>query len=257
MELVDRGKVLRARLSYENAVVLGWKDARGKVLLNPPMRRVKRVYDSPFRSHEEPSSRELNNLSPSEAWYELGLIDQDANPTVRGEIFSFFSRGEGLAIAAAVEDEKYPVEELINDLANLRAGHRFRGYVSSESRLAMVCRETYGLRDCRGYLKGGLPEEYGEGATEVLLNRRQFLNELGTNSDLHSGDIERVEIEWKSLLSLITYAPELNLARWQRLQELAREVVGGNNASDDLPELPDLLAKQRERFENTGVETIT
>ena len=52
MELVDRGKVLRARLSYENAVVLGWKDARGKVLLNPPMRRVKRVYDSPFRSHE-------------------------------------------------------------------------------------------------------------------------------------------------------------------------------------------------------------
>ena len=257
VELVDRGKVLRARLSYENAVVLGWKDARGKVLLNPPMRRVKRVYDSPFRSHEEPSSRELNNLSPSEAWYELGLIDQDAHPTVRGEIFSFFSRGEGLAIAAAVEDEKYPVEELINDLANLRAGHRFRGYVSSESRLAMVCRETYGLRDCRGYLKGGLPEEYGEGATEVLLNRRHFLNELGTNSDLHSGDIERVEIEWKSLLSLITYAPELNLARWQHLQELAREVVGGNNVSDDLPELPDLLAKQRERFENTGVETIT
>ena len=69
----------------------------------------------------------LNNLSPSEAWYELGLIDQEARPTQRGEIFSFFSRGEGLAIAAAVEDEKYPLEELIIDLANLRAGHRFRG----------------------------------------------------------------------------------------------------------------------------------
>ena len=86
----------------------------------------------------------MNNLSPSEAWYELGLIDQEAHPTIRGEIFSFFSRGEGLAIAAAVEDEKYPIEELIKDLANLRAGHRFRGYVSSESRLDMVCRETYG-----------------------------------------------------------------------------------------------------------------
>jgi hypothetical protein len=47
------------------------------------------------------------------------------------------------------------------------------------------------------------------------------------------------------------------LARWQRLQELAREVVGDNNASEDLPELPDLLARQRERFENTRVETIT
>ena len=33
VELVDRGKVLRARLSYENAVVLGWKDARGKFFL--------------------------------------------------------------------------------------------------------------------------------------------------------------------------------------------------------------------------------
>ena len=104
VELVDRGKVLRARLSYENAVVLGWKDARGKVLLNPPMRRVQRVYDSPFRSQDKVSSHDLNNLSPSEVWYELGLIDQDARPTVRGEIFSFFSRGEGLAIAAAIED---------------------------------------------------------------------------------------------------------------------------------------------------------
>ena len=52
VEFVTRGKVLRARLSYENAVVLGWKDARGKVLLNPPMRKVKRVYDSPFRPQE-------------------------------------------------------------------------------------------------------------------------------------------------------------------------------------------------------------
>ena len=51
-----------------------------------------------------------------------------------------------MAIAAAVEDEKYPVEELIVDLANLRAGHRFRGYASTESRLAMVCR---GLRITR------------------------------------------------------------------------------------------------------------
>jgi superfamily II DNA/RNA helicase len=256
VELVDRGKVLRARLSYENAVVLGWKDARGKVLLNPPMRRVQRVYDSPFRSQDKVSSHDLNNLSPSEVWYELGLIDQDARPTVRGEIFSFFSRGEGLAIAAAIEDEKYPLDELITDLVNLRAGHRFRGYASSESRLAMVCRETYGLRDCQGYLKGGLPEEYGEGAMEVLQNRQKFLQEIKESSDLHSGDIERVEIEWKSLLSLIAYAPVLPLARWQELQQLAKQVVGENDAGENLPELPELLSRQKERFEsNSGPVT--
>ena len=79
-----------------------------------------------------------------------------------------------MAIAAAVEDENYPLDELILDLANLRAGHRFRTYANSESRLAMVCRETYGLRDCEGYLKGGLPEEYGEGAMEVMRNRKNI-----------------------------------------------------------------------------------
>ena len=40
------------------------------------------------------------------------------------ERFSVFSRGEGLAIAAAVEDLNYSIDELIFDLANLRAGHR-------------------------------------------------------------------------------------------------------------------------------------
>ena len=256
VEFVRRGNVLRARLSYENAVVLGWKDARGKVLLNPPMRRVKRVYDSPFRDHGGVhKGNDLNHLTPSEVWYELGLIDRKARPTQRGKIFSFFSRGEGLAIAAAVEDEKYPVEELIVDLANLRAGHRFRGYATTESRLAMVCREVYGLRDCRGYLKGGLPEEYGDGAMEVIRDRKKFLTEFAENSDLHSGDIERVDIEWKSLLSLIAFAPQLKLHRWLELQKMARQIIGDTDVSEQLPDLPDLLSRQRERFVNSGVSS--
>ena len=48
-EFIDRGDVLRARLRYEGAIVLGWKDARGKILLNPPLRKTTRVFDSPFR----------------------------------------------------------------------------------------------------------------------------------------------------------------------------------------------------------------
>ena len=49
VEFVDRGKVLSARLSYENAQALAWKDSRGRFLLNPRLRRVSRSFDSPFR----------------------------------------------------------------------------------------------------------------------------------------------------------------------------------------------------------------
>jgi hypothetical protein len=44
---------------------------------------------------------------------------------MRGRIVSFFSQGDGLAIAAALEDETYPLDELVYDLANLDAGFRF------------------------------------------------------------------------------------------------------------------------------------
>ena len=42
-------------------------------------------------------------------------------------IFSFFHGGEGLAVAVALEDETYPIDELVFDLANIRAGPRFAG----------------------------------------------------------------------------------------------------------------------------------
>ena len=38
---------------------------------------------------------------------------------------SFFTGGDGLALAAAMEDEQYPLEELVYDIANLRGGFRF------------------------------------------------------------------------------------------------------------------------------------
>ena len=54
-----------------------------------------------------------------------GLIEPDGAPTRRGILFSFFHNGEGLAVAAALEDEGYPIEDLVFDLGNLRAGPRF------------------------------------------------------------------------------------------------------------------------------------
>lgn len=242
---VDRGNVLRVRLRYDDAKVLGWRDARGRILLNPPLRKTTRVFDSPFREVDEKENTKLADLSPVEAWHELGLVDDRALPTKRGEIFSLFSRGEGLAIAVALEDVDYPVEEMIYDLANLRAGHRFRSHAKTESRLGLVCRQAFGFNHCPGYLKGGLPIEYGEGAMEVLRDHKASIWE---GEDLKSGDLERVRVEWKSLLSLIAKGPELADARWVELQGQARSLVGKDPVLEELPVLPELPGRQKERF---------
>ena len=149
VEFVARAGILNARLSYDYATVNGWQDSKGRILLNPPLRKSSREYVSPFAENEPSGVRQLAELSPAEAWYELGLIDEKAFPTRRGIAFSFFSRGEGLAIAAALEDETYPVEDLVRDLANLRAGHRFKAYAKSDCRLAFVCRQAYGFQTVR------------------------------------------------------------------------------------------------------------
>jgi len=245
-EFVDRGNVLRVRLRYEDATVLGWRDARGKILLNPPLRKTTRVFDSPFRNIEDKGRQNLADLSAVEAWRELGLIDDQALPTTRGEIFSFFSRGEGLAVAVALEDRSYPIEELVYDLANLRAGHRFRSLAKSESRIGLVCRQAFAFKDCPGYLKGGLPLEYGEGATEVLRDRRSF---LADNEELKAGDLERVSVEWKSLLAMIARGPVLEDERWIALQAQAQSLIGKESKLEELPVLPEIPRRQKERYQ--------
>jgi superfamily II DNA/RNA helicase len=250
VEFVDRGKVLNARLTYENAQALGWKDSRGCFLLNPRLRKTSRSFDSPFLQNSPHSGDDLGKASALEAWYVLGLVDESARPTNRGRIFSQFSRGEGLAIAVGLEDFSYPVEEMIYDLANLRAGHRFRTWAKSESRLSVLCRQAFGFRDCPGYLRTGLPLEYGEGGVDFI-RERNLVHSLSNqeNEDLASGDVERLLIEWKSLLDLIAYGPDLGIDRWQELQLIAQKLGGGQTQTSDLPELPELPVRQRRRFE--------
>jgi superfamily II DNA/RNA helicase len=252
VEFVDRGKVLNARLSYENAQSLGWKDSRGRFLLNPRLRRMARDFDSPFLQSDSSHKEDPAQTSPVEAWYLLGLIDEEARPTERGLIFSMFSRGEGLAVAVGIEDASYPIDELVHDLANLRAGHRFRSWAKTESRLAILCRQAYGFRDFPGYLRAGLPTEYGEGAVDFIRERSLFtkIEEEGAE-DLGMGDIERLVIEWKSLLDLIAHAPQLKINRWQELQEFARKLSGSKSGMDELPELPEIPVRQRRRFQGS------
>ena len=145
----------------------------------------------------------------------------------------------------------YDMDELIHDLANLRAGHRFRAWANTESRLSALCRQAYGFRDCPGYLRAGLPVEFGEGAVDFIRERSLLttLREEDEAEDLGAGDVERLVIEWKCLLDLIAHGPDLGIARWTELQNKARKLGSSHSQAEELPQLPELPMRQRRRFE--------
>ena len=185
-------------------------------------------------------------------WRRLGLVDATGAPTLRGRIVSFFSQGDGLAIAAALEEEKYPLEELIYDLADLDAGFRFCGDENRwGGRLAVVCHERYGLQSIPGYLENGVPPKYGAGAEQVVasvhknpLNKRAWVTDL-----LGAGDIDRIIIEWRSLLRQIAHAPDLEWPRWRALQAFAKALIQ-ETESPTMTDLPPLQFHQTRRVDH-------
>jgi hypothetical protein len=220
-EMIERNGLISARLDYSQASVLARVDSLGKPLINPPRREIESL---PVDFAQLAGMKEtLAEASVAETWFRLGLIDHRAHPTRRGVLFSFFNHGEGLAIAAALEDESYPVAEIVRDLANLRAGHRFEAMDHARGRLGSLCRLTYQGMTCPGYLRQGVPAEYGDGAAEVLQRVRanpavlqHFLSET-----LRPGDIERAALEWRSLLNHVAHAPDYDWPRWQDLRAAA------------------------------------
>jgi hypothetical protein len=163
--------------------------------------------------------------SPAMSWLELGLIDGAGRPTRRGRVFSFFQNGEGLAVAAALEELDYPVEDIVFDLANVRAGVRFNDPEGGPGgRLAVLCQRTYRHAECEGYLSMGLPGDYGDGGGEVV--RRVVVERGGLQhflrEDIGMGDLERVVTEWRSLMRQIAFAPELDWERWMELRRRAQ-----------------------------------
>jgi hypothetical protein len=185
-------------------------------------------------------------------WRRLRLIDPAGVPTLRGRVVSFFSQGDGLAIAAALEDESYPLDELIYDIADLDAGFRFCGDDNRwAGRLAMVCHERFGLQSIPGYLENGVPPKYGFGAEQIVAgahknpeSKHGWVTEL-----VGQGDIDRVIIEWRSLLRQIAHAPELDWPRWQALQTLAKAILR-ETESPTLTDLPPLEYQQRKRVDH-------
>jgi late competence protein required for DNA uptake (superfamily II DNA/RNA helicase) len=186
-------------------------------------------------------------------WRRLHLVNEAGVPTLRGRVVSFFSQGDGLAIAAALEDESYPLEELIYDVANLDAGFRFCGEEINRwgGRLGIVCHEKYGLQSIPGYLENGVPPKYGAGAEQVVaaVHKDPAAKHRWITDLLGPGDIDRVIIEWRSLLRQIAHAPCLEWPRWHALQALAKSTLN-ETESPTLTELPRLEFHQTRRVDH-------
>ncbi len=185
-------------------------------------------------------------------WRRLGFVDAGGVPTRRGRIVSFFSGANGLAVAAALEDETYPLDELIYDLANLDGGFRFCGDESRwGGRLAYSCQKIYGSQSIPGYLEMGVPPKYGAGAAQVVagvhknpLSKHEWVTDL-----LGAGDIDRVIIEWRSFLRQIMHAPELDWERWTNFQALAKSILQ-ETESPTITNLPPLEYHQTKRVDH-------
>jgi hypothetical protein len=224
LSYLTRGDQLIVRQDFSATTISAIRDEHGRWLLAPPERCE---LPPPCRGCPELEAF-CNHVeitaSPAHAWRRLGLIDAAGVPTQRGILFSFFHHGEGLAVAAALEDEKYPIEELVFDLANLRAGPRFAGDDSPYAgRLGALCQRIYERVDLPGYLDMGVPLDYGAGASEVvraIVEQGMTRNRLLTES-LRQGDLERALVEWRSLLRHIIWAPDYELERWRELKNAA------------------------------------
>lgn len=226
-------------------------DAHGVALYKPPVREVVPV-DCARCTLVETCRNLPTATGTAMLWRRLGLVDAAGVPTRRGQVVSCFSQGDGLAIAAALEDDGYPLDELIYDLANLEAGFRFS--VDDNrwgGRLAFACQHCFGNQSIPGYLENGLPPKYGVGAEAVMASiyKNPATKHLWVTDLLGAGDIDRLVIEWRSLMRQIAHAPEMDWPRWQDLQKLAR-VMLEEVESPTMTDLPPLEYRQTKRVEH-------
>lgn len=200
-----------------------------------------------------PTCRQLNAATGvALLWRRMGLVDAAGVPTRRGRIASFFSQGDGLAIAAALEQESYPIGALVYDLANLDASFRFCGEDNRwGGSLAIACQKAYGTQSIPGYLENGVPTKYGSGAEHVVaaVHKNPASKHSWTTDLLGDGDIDRVIIEWRSTLRQIAHAPDIEWPRWHDLQTAAKAILN-ETESPTMTELPPLLFNQTRRVDH-------
>ncbi len=217
-------------------------DSHGVALWRPPEREISQpICESCDLRH---ACRQLSPGSGTAAlWRRLGLVDEGGVPTRRGRIVAALSQTAGLAMAAAMEDEGYPLDELVYDLANLDAGFRFVGEDSRwGGRLAIACQTAYGMLNVAGYLENGLPPRYGAGANDVvqLAHKHPERRHRVATETLGEGDVDRLIIEWRSTLRQIAHAPALDWGRWTAFQAMAKGILHETESPTQtaLPPLP-------------------
>jgi hypothetical protein len=227
--IVTKENLVFAGFDLSPVEVMAYEDSHGRLLFAPQERSIVVRNETGVHMPETVTTdREPRPGSPIHAWRSLGLIDAEGAPTRRGEIFSFFQHGEGLAVVAALEDESYPADDLVHHMANLRSGSKFDLPLDCGSeRLAAVCRGTYGFVNHHGYLENGLPLDYGEGAAELLdaMLHPEQPGAQALKADIAEGDISRAYVEWLSLLRHISHAPDHPWKRWVALKEAAKAVL--------------------------------
>ncbi len=232
--------------------------------------RVVRRRRNPFRACRQCALRpQCLALSPQPTllWslQRLGVLDRELRLTWRGAIVASFTGPEGLALVAALEDRRYPLDDLLFDAANLFGGERFCGSNPRRlGRLVQVAEKAYRRFDFEGFLVEGVPEGYGSGAAEVmqaLVQRGQRAAQVVADlEEAGRGDVDRLRTEWRSLLRQVAHAApladgarddrELRLAeRWDRFRNLCRETLAAQR-EDGLPEVPALSAEQRRPVEH-------
>ncbi len=244
VEVVQRGEILTLRLDFSRKKADVYIDSHGVFLVNPEQRERPRNVQANIVDPASGRDRTPRSDTPAYAWRKLGLIEANGHPTRRGVVTSFFHHGEGLAVAAALEETTLPMDELLPLLANLRAGTRFSEDRDGRAdRLAYACREAYGTADYEGYLSLGLPVGYGEGAAEVVEELRldPHAKKRLTTEWVGEGDVERAVIEWLSLLRHIVHAPDFAWDGWQALKLAAAaelEKYGSLTPGRTLPEMP-------------------
>jgi superfamily II DNA/RNA helicase len=226
-------------------------DSHGVALWRPVEREV--LPDDCARCELVATCRNLPAASGvAMLWRRLGLVDAGGRPTRRGRVVSCFSQSDGLGIAAGLEDGVYPLDELIYDIANLDAGYRF---CSEENRFAgrlpVACHQLYGILSVPGYLETGTPPRYGSGAEQVVasVHRNPLSKNTWVTEWTGAGDIDRIIIEWRSLLRQIAHAPKLDWPRWTAFQAMARGILQ-ETESPTLTNLPPLEYHQTRRIEH-------
>ncbi|HSJ01622.1 MAG: DEAD/DEAH box helicase [Verrucomicrobium sp.] len=245
-----KDEMLWAQFDYSPLLTPAIQDSLGRWVVHAEERTVERTPETGIQVSTAESAQAARPGTPVHAWRSLGLIDSNGTPTRRGVIFSYFQHGEGLAVAAALEDESYPVEEIAMHLANLRSDcHLELTEPGGSERLAASCRETYGFVNYPGYLEAGLPLGYGEGTAELLgLLEGKITSHPLQKESVAEGDLARAHVEWLSLLRHVVHAPDDDWNRWRELKAICAELLAQLGAAGQTGmnlNFPPLTPKQK------------